>query len=680
MAMRGCRWTGLVWVLLSLVGAVAEAEVTSVQIDRREPFADGQEFGTSGKYEVVSGRVYLTADPEDRHNVEITDLTLAPRNRAGLVEYWTDFVLLKPVDPARGNRRLLYDVNNRGNPLALGSFNQGGGTNRIAQARPGNGFLMRQGYSVLWSGWNGDVLPGDHRLQIGLPIATQGEQPVTGRVHCEICVETRSDSQPLSWGNSRPAPPATRGAPEAVLTVRDSRGSAPRVLPRTAWRLGRLAGDRFHEDPRFLTVEGGFVPGQIYELVYTARDPRVTGLGLAGVRDLVSFLRHDAGERFGCPNPLAGEIDRAYGFGVSQSGRFLNHFVWQGFNQDLRDTAVFDGLILHVSGPGKGWFNHRFAQTTRHASPHEDLLSPSEEFPFTTTPSRDPVTGAEGDILARARVAGVVPRLFYVLTSTEYWCRAGSLLHTDVAGERDVAVDPSARIYFVCGAQHGVPGNQDRGNQTHPPSPLDPRGVLRGLLVALDDWVSRDVLPPESRFPRIADGTLWTMATWQARFPPGTGWRLPVGPLTPLRLDWGPRWQTEHVADVVPPQVTGTFTTLVPAVDADGNELGGIRLPEVSVPLAIYAGWNPRRAETGGEQVLSRLTGSSTRLAWSAATRDPADTRPSVLERYSSRNDFVARRVEAARELVRDRLWLDEELAEIESRAGRDWDRALPAR
>ena len=678
--MRRSLWGLLVWGLLCLGVTDAQGEVTAVQVDRREPFADRQAFGPSGPYEVVSGRVYLTANPEDRHNVEITDLSLAPRNRAGLVEYWTDFVLLKPVDPARGNRRLLYDVNNRGNPLALGSFNQGGGTNRISQAKPGNGFLMRQGYSVLWSGWNGDVLPGDHRLQIGLPIATQGDQPLTGKVHCEICVETRSDSQPLSWGNSRPAPPATPGAPEAVLTVRDNRGSAARVIPRTGWRLGRRAGDRFHDDPRFLTVEGGFVPGQIYELVYIARDPRITGLGLAGVRDLVSFLRHDPGDQYGRPNPLAGQIERAYAFGVSQSGRFLNHFVWQGFNQDLRDSAVFEGMILHVSGAGKGWFNHRFAQTTRHASPHEDLLSPSEEFPFTTTPSRDPVTGAEGDILARARVAKVVPRLFYVLTSTEYWCRAGSLLHTDVTGEHDAAIDPNARVYFICGAQHGVPGNLDRGNLTHSPSPLDPRGVLRGLLVALDDWVSRDVPPPASRFPRIEDGTLWSMATWQARFPAGTGWRLPVGPLTPLRLDWGPRWQTEHVADVVPPNVTGTFTTLVPAVDADGNELGGIRLPEVTVPLAIYAGWNPRRADTGGEQTLSRLTGSSAPLPWTPADRDQADTRPSVVERYLSRDAFIARRVEAARGLVEERLWLPEELADMESRASRDWDQAAPNR
>jgi hypothetical protein len=652
------------------------AEVSRVQIDRREPFAEGRSFGAVGPYEVLSGRVYLTADPRAAHNAEITDLALAPCNREGLVDYWTDFVLLKPLDVSRGNRRLLYDVNNRGNPLALGSFNQGGGTNRIAQARPGNGFLMRQGYSVLWSGWNGDVIPGDHRLQIGLPIATGKGGPVTGRTHCEICVETRVDSQPLNWGNSRSAPPVQRGAPDGVLTVRDQRGSAPREVPRTAWRLGRSIGDRLVGDDRYLSVDGGLEPGKIYELVYEARDPRVTGLGLAGVRDLVSFLRHDRGEHFARPNPLAGQIDRAYGFGVSQSGRFLNHFVWQGFNLDPAGGPVFDGLILHVSGAGRGWFNHRFAQTTRHASPHEDLLSPSEEFPFTTTPSRDPVTGAEGDVLARARQAGVVPRMFYVLTSTEYWCRAASLLHTDVTGEHDAPVDPSARVYFVCGAQHGVPGHLERGNLAHPPSPLDPRGFLRALLVDLDAWVTRNEPPPDSRIPRLAEGTLWTIAEWQRRFPAGTSLRLPTGPLTPLRLDWGPRWSTDRIADVVPPRVTGTFTTLVPAVDGDGNEVGGIRLPEVAVPLGIYAGWNLRRAETGGAQVLSRLTGSSAPLAWSPETRASQDHRPAVRQRYGSRDDFVNRRVVVAQELVAQRLWLPEELDPARSAAGDAWDSA----
>jgi hypothetical protein len=439
-------------------------------------------------------------------------------------------------------------------------------------------------------------------------------------------------------------------------------------------------GERFVDDPRYLSIDGGLEPGKIYELVYQARDPRVTGLGLAGVRDLVSFLRHDLGERFARPNPLAGQIDRAYGFGVSQSGRFLNHFVWQGFNLDPAGGPVFDGMILHVSGAGRGWFNHRFAQTTRHASPHEDLLSPSEEFPFATTPNRDPATGAEGDVLARARQAGVLPRMFYVLTSTEYWCRAGSLLHTDITGERDLPVDPSARVYFVCGAQHGVPGNLERGNLAHPPSPLDPRGILRALLVDLDGWVTRNEAPPDSRIPRLAEGTLWTMSEWQRRFPAGTGLRPPVGPLVPLRLDWGPRWAQERIADVVPPRVVGTFQTLVPAVDSDGNEVGGIRLPEVAVPLGIYAGWNPRRAETGGGQVLSRLTGSSAPLAWSPQTRDPNDSRPSVQERYGSREEFVNRRIAAARELVAQRLWLPEEIETARARAEEAWDRGSRSR
>jgi hypothetical protein len=656
------------WV--AICGA-APAEVVRLVIQKREPFAGGESFGTAGPYERITGRMFLEVDPGHPANARIVDLALAPRNANGKVEFWTDVFLLKPVDPTRGNRRLFYDVNNRGNKLALGAFNNRGGNDPATPADAGNGFLMRQGYTIFWCGWNGDVVAGDHRLLIGLPIATQNGKPITGLVHAEIVVNDKSYCQPFYWGNSDPYPSTSLDNREARLTMRASRSQPPIAVPHEEWAFARFEEGKTIPDPKHLYLRQGFQPGWLYELVYTAVDPRVTGLGFAAIRDTVSFLRYTQHDATGAANPVHGTIERAYAFGISQSGRVIHHLVYEGFNSDEAQRVVFDGTFAHVGGGGKGYFNHRFAQTTRHGSQHEDNLSPSEVFPFTSTSEYDPVTGERGDILERARAAGQIPKMFFTTTSTEYWTRATSLLHTDVEGKTDIAPDPSVRIYFITGGQHGVSSSPDRGIYQNPVNILDHRPVERALLVALDRWVTTGMEPPASRIPRISDQTLVDLATYRNSFPLVPGAKPPEAMYVPLRLDFGPRFKDQGIADVVPPRVGPAYHTLVPAVDADGNDIAGIRLPDIAVPVATYTGWNLRSEPIGAAGALGRWNGSYMTFPLTADDRAKSgDPRLSIMERYPSREVYLARYLEVAINLRDERFLLDEDVILLLKAAG----------
>jgi hypothetical protein len=640
------------------------AEVVRIEVVRREPFAAGHVFARSGAYEKLTGTLQLEVEPAHVANERVVDLKLAPRNSRGRVEFSTDFCLLTPKDPSRGNRRLLYDVNNRGNKLALGAFNEHGGNDPSTLADAGNGFLMREGYSVLWSGWNGDVLAGDDRLQIRLPIAQQPDgQPISGKIYAEICVDHPTFSQPLAWGNTDPYPSLSLDNRSATLTARALRSQPAELVPYEEWAFARWEQDRPVPNGKHLYLKQGFKPGWIYELVYTAADPRVTGLGLAAVRDVASFFRYgSASER----NPVAGGIERAYVFGISQSARFIHQFLYEDFNGDEAGRIVFDGAMPHVGGAGKGLFNCRFAQTTRHGSPVQDNLYPSERFPMATTASVDPLTGERGDLLELPRRAGHLPKIMFTETSTEYWCRAASLLHTDVEAKRDVELDPCARLYFIAGGQHGNSASTAKGINENPGNTLDHRAPLRALLVALDRWVSEGQEPPASRYPHISDGTLVDLATWRAAFPKIPGVALPESTYMPLRLDLGSRWSSEGIADELPPLARAPYKVLVPAVDADGNEIAGIHLPDVAVPLATYSGWNRRAEAYGAGGMLARLSGSRWPLARTTLERQQTgDPRLSVQQRYPSDEVYLARMTEAVLKLRAERFLLDEDAVRL---------------
>jgi len=669
---------------LFIVIEPASAEVVRIEIEKREPFAKGQSFGDIGAYEILDGRLFFEVDPEDQANARITDLKLAPRNERGKVEFQCDFFLLKPLDPKKGNGRLLYDVHNRGNKLALWTFNEGERTNQPSgPEHVGNGFLMRQGWSLLWTGWNGDVAgDGTGRLLADLPVAlSEDGRPIKGRSFVEISVDDAGVfSRPFfwsPWGTAKAYPAVDAGDNSgAVLKMRPQRSGPAEEVPQDQWAFARFENGKLIPDPTSLYIKDGFKPGWLYDLNYTAEAPRVSGLGLAGLRDAISFFRYsDRSEG----NPLPNTIEKAAIFGISQSGRVIHHFLYEGLNLDTQNRPVFDGAISLVPGAGKGLFNYRFAMATTYGLYNWGNLYPSEFFPFAPMLQTDPVTEQKGDTLARLRQSGVegaIPKIMFVQSATEYWSRAASLLHTDVEGKRDLEIDPYVRIYSIAGAQHLGGGATDRGICQNPRNPLKHRGpVLRALLVAMDDWMTNGAEPPPSRYPRIDDGTLVSLGEFSEQFPKIPGVNLPEDFYRPFRLDPGPRWHSEGIADHVPPKTGPRFQTLVPAVDEDGNDVAGIRLPEIEVPIATYLGWNLRDTKHGAEGLLAGLHGSWLEMPWTKAERDQTnDSRKSIEERYRTKEDYLAKIRKAADQLVSEGYLLnDDAIAILEQAAARDF-------
>lgn len=663
-------------ILLLACAVPASAEVARVEILSVEPFAGGAAFGDAGAYEMIRGRLHYAIVPTRVENRRVADVALAPVGPAGEIAFAGDFALLKPARLERGNHRLLYDVNNRGSLTILSRLNRARWSNTPStREHAGDGFLMRHGYTILWSAWNWDAVPGDDRLQIDLPIARLGGRPITGTVSCEMVTDEPAEVLPVAWGNSRGYPALAPEDPEsATLTVRDHQRD-PRVeVPRDTWRF---------EDPTHVRLDGGFEPGRIYEVVYEATDARVVGLGLAAIRDALSFFRFEREDRDGNPNPLlrpradaapAPDPELSLIFGISQSGRVIQHMLWQGFHVDEKGRMVFDAAMPHVSGAGKGSFNHRWAQTTRHPSPLEDHQYPADFFPFATTPQVDPVTGRRGDVLAVPRTLGAVPKIMYTGTATEYWTRAASPLHVDVTGHTDLPLDERVRLYVITGAQHQISTSVD-SDYAYPRNVLDHAPPLRALLLALDRWASDGLEPPPSAYPRLDRAELVTAENHARLFPAIPGVRHPGGNLQPPRLELGPRFVTQGVVEEQPPPFGPAVVTVVPAPDEDGNDRGGIRLPGVAVPLGTYAGWNMRTEAMGNPGYPARWAGSFFAFAATRHEREASgDPRLSIGERYASQQEYAGRVAAVADELVAAGYLLREDRdAIVEEARSRAW-------
>jgi len=670
-------------LILTLIAATAPAEVERIEITSRETFAGGVTFGETGAYEKIRGTLFYAVDPASPANTAIVDLDLAPRGADGRVHFQGDFLLVKPVDLARGNGRLLYDVNNRGNLYMLRHINGGARTNDPSTPEDaGNGFLMEEGYSLLWSAWNWDVVSGDDRLQIELPIATEGGEPIRQRIAAEIVNSFGrgpAPSMPLAWGSSRCYPAMNPNDNSgAVLTVRDAPTAQRRTIPNNQWSFSRVESGVRVPDPTQIAIDGGLLPGKIYELIYEVQNPRVVGLGLAAVRDAVAFFHFEGEDSHGNPNPLAvnagdgqptSAMDLAYIFGVSQSGRFIVHLLWQGFHVDEHERMVFEGARIHVAGGGKGGFNHRFAQTTHHPSHLEGNYFPADHPPFNFAPDGAP---ADNDVLTEAKRLGRMPKIIMMNNTLEYWTRAASLVHTDPEGTADAEIHPLVRYYMTNGAPHGGAATRTRTITEHERNPLDVARVQRAMLVNLDRWVSDDVEPPPSRYPRIDEGELMTAEEHRRRFPAIPGMRHPGRNLQPPRVDYGADFWTDGVFTEVPPEVGEPYQTLVPAFDEDGNGVGGIRLPELTAPLGTYQGWNPRASEFGAPEFLSRFDGSF----WFFPTTDEeqtatADPRSSIDTRYDSHQDYVNLVAAEANQLAAERILLTADADAVVEFAGR---------
>ena len=623
--------------------------VTGLEIHAREVVVGSKSFGDAGAYEKIIGTIRYAADPAHSLHRQITDIDLAPKNAQGRVEFAGDFYLLRPVDPKKSNGRLLLDVPNRGRKVAIEMFNS---TPRVADlTKPehfGNGFLMRRGYTVAWIGWQPDVPRKDGLMVLDVPSA----QGVEGFVRCQRRPNERTDSLPLADRYHVPYPTVDVNDAQARIMVRERAGAASVEIARTQWRFS---------DPGHVELEGGFKPGSIYEFVYRTAHAPLVGLGFLAVRDVAAWLRWAPAES---GNPCADTLERAYLFGVSQTGRFIRHMLYLGLDEDAQGRMVFDGIMPHVAGGRRGEFNLRFGQPSLNMGAGAGSLPPfNDEAEF-----------------ARLAKRGKTPRIIATNSTPEYWRGDASLTHTDIEGAKDVEPAPFVRSYLFAGTQH-TPGalpplaaNSSTGDRGyHPFNVVDYSPLLRSALVNLDRWVSEGVEPPASAVPRLDKGTAVeaeSLAPFYASIP---GVRFPDRvPHTP-RLDFGP--DIERGIPAYPPKVSGAYRTYVSAVDKDGNEVAGIRPIELQAPLATFTGWNTRHPDTGGAGDIMSMNGSTLRFPLTQAERvAKKDPRASVAERYASKAAYLEKVREATRAMISERHVLAEDLETIVERAGKRWD------
>ncbi|HEY7299677.1 MAG TPA: alpha/beta hydrolase domain-containing protein [Xanthobacteraceae bacterium] len=635
----------------------AQARVTTIKITRIEsPTFEGRSFGDVGRYEKLLGRLSGELDPADPHNSIITDITLAPRNARGRVQYETDIMILRPLDPSKGNHKVWYEITNRGSIPSFHQFNdaRSGGNDPSKAADSGNGFLMRQGYVIVTSGWDISAPPGDSRFTIKAPVAVNPDgSPIVGPAMEEFVIDAGDiTSRRLSY------PPATLDRSQARLTKRVRVEDEP--APVEGWDYANPAGTAIK-----LAADKPFEQGTLYEFFYPAKNPVVAGIGFAAVRDFASFLRHAAHDDDGNDNPAGGQVTAVYTGCVSQPCRMMHDFVWLGFNADESGNKVIDGIVNWIGGATGIFMNYRFAQPFRTQRQHIARWYPEFQFPFTNQIVHDPITGKSDGRLARCLSTETCPKIFEVNSANEYWSKDMAAGLVDPKGNDYTDEPANVRSYFMASLPHqGGFGGTARGICQQNRNPLVANPVLRALLVAMDNWVSTGTEPPASRVPHVADGTLVTpLPQSQEGFPniPGVKYtgRMHTGDL----FDFGPKFDV-GILSVLPPHRLGTpYPALVPKTDADGNDVAGIRLPEVAVPVATYAGWNLRALPPGGDEGCD-AAGQMIAFAKDKAERVASgDPRPSIEERYPGHIDYVNRVTAAAEALVRDRLLLDEDVA-----------------
>jgi hypothetical protein len=650
---------------LLLLAAPVHAEVVRIEVKSRADILAGQSFGTTGPYEKISGRIYFAVDPRNSANQIITDIDKAPKNAAGKVEFSSDFYLIKPKDAARGNGTVLYEVSNRGGKGMIGFFNLASGSlDPETAAQFGDRFLLEHGFTLLWVGWQFDPPLRDGLVRVYAPIAREADgRPIQGLVRSDFVVTETAQQASLSDRNHIAYRVARANDPDAVLTVRDGVEAVRRTIPRDRWQ--------FTEDGTSIRMAAGFEPKKIYEVVYTSQDPPVVGVGPAAVRDTISRLKYGAAKDIGLAR---GAIKRAIAFGISQSGRFLRTYLYYGFNEDESHRKVFDGVMPHVAGAGRGSFNHRFAQPSRDGHPYLNFFYPTDIFPFSDIEQRDPETGAVDGLLTHATKPAFQPNVFYTNTSYEYWGRAASLVHTTIDGRGDVAVPSNVRVYLLAAGQHGVAGfppSRTIGQQMN--NPLDYRWVMRSLLISMNRWITDGAAPPPSAYPRVDQGTL--VPPDQLKFPKIPTVNVATTPHRAYRADYGPDFISKGIVSQEPPRIGSAFPMLVPQVDPDGNELAGVRVPELAVPVATYTGWNLFNERAGPPHVVSSMQGSFLPFARTRVDRERAnDSRPSVGERYENREQYLARISKAADDLVGRGYLLKTDVPRIIEQAGTRWD------
>jgi hypothetical protein len=695
-----------------------EARITRIEIIRVEPAFGGASYDLVGAYERLIGRAYGEVDPREAKNAVIQDIALAPRNARGLVEYSTDVEILRPADKQNGNGVLFFNIVNRGNKHGITSFNADvpqrpsdlADNNALKHA--GDGWMMRQGYTMVWFGWQPDVLPGNSRIGMTVPVAHNADgSPIIGIVRAELVLPAAANAavKTLNLSSGWFTAMTTASYPTAstdnrtpfsngflpTLTVRAKEGAARTPIANNEWSFGACPdGGAATVNDKQICYPAGFQSGRLYELIYRAKDPLVLGLGYAAARDLGAFLKNREQDDSGTANPVYRAGNKAMVMGSSQSGRYIRSFIQLGFNQDEDGRMAFEGAYPHIGG-GLMPLNVRFGQPGRAWGDQIDHLYPAYDFPFTYARQRDPLTGREQGVLDRCRESGTCPLIFHVATALEMWEGRQSLGLTDPLGTTDVADPPNVRTFVMASTQHAaaqlpLPNAQPFGVCQQQSNPNPHTWTMRALLTALTGWVKDGAEPPAGVVPRIANGTL--VAPDQVRFPsvPATSYSEVARPAlrflavhNPLHvLDFGPQYRPAETSGVItlePPRVgTAAYGVLVPQVDADGNDVGGVRSVYVEVPLGTYTGWNLGRKDRF-EDAFCSLNGSFVPFAPTKQERlDANDPRLSIEERYPSKDAYVTKVKQAADGLVAQRLLLPADAARLIREAEADGIRRGP--
>jgi hypothetical protein len=649
--------------------------VTGLEIGERGAVAEGMSFGETGPYESLRGIMRFAISPTDPSARLITDIDRAPTGSDGLVHFSSDFLIHKPVQP-RDHGKVLFDVINRGRNLTLATLNMAvrGQATDLAQD-VGDGFLMRHGFTMLWCGWQHDVPDGPGLQRIYLPEALDDRgQPLVGQAYVQYQQNAVTPHMPLCDRAHKPVPAASLDNSTATLTVRDDPDGTPTEIDRSRWRFGRMDQGAFVPDTSYLTIDGGFQPGKVYEIVYDTAGAPIIGLGFIAMRDSTAFLKYGSAAD---GNPCAGTIDHAYAYGASQTGRYIREFLFLGMNADQRGSKVFDGVLINTGSARRGEFNLRFGQPSTNI-----LRAPGNVFPFTYEPEEDPVTGERGGLLDRLRKNGTTPKIMATNSGMEYWWSGASLGHMDVQANADIEPPADVRQYFMSGTQHGagsLPLNvktEDGIPTTHPLNTIDYRPLLRAALLNLVRWVTDGTEPPPSQFPRLTDGSAVTRESLKASFERIPGVTFPSVLPIRYRLDLGPN-QSEGIMSL-PPKEGDAYVTRVSAVDDDANDVAGVRPLDVRAPLATYMGWNPRHPDVGGQGQFyfgNPLVGSTIPFARTEAERlQSGDPRPSLEERYGSREGYLERVRTVAQEMIAEGWLLAEDLELAVKQAADRWD------
>ena len=675
----------LLALAMTLAPSKSDARVVRFVVEQKRPLAEGTSFGSAGAYERLDGTAYFEVDPKDPLNAIVVNLDKAPRNARGMVEFSSPFVILKPADMAKGNHKIFYAINNRGNQQAISYFNFGpGGNNPLTAANVGDGFLMRLGYTIVDAGWQGDLVAGGGRLIPKFPVATQPDgSPIVARVRIEYSDRTIPDKPldsardkgtftlPLEGAaNFKAYPAADTNTAHATLTVRDSVSGAKTPVPSDRWAFGTCTTGQASlvANDTSICLFDGFKADRLYELIYSASNPIVMGLAYAVTRDVGSFLRYATNDAAGNANPLAASattvgITRIYSFGGSESGEYQREFLYLGFNEDEAHRKVQDALWVHKSGTHRLFANVAFADPNTFAEEDDrhDFLGTSYP-PFTYAVTTDPISKIRDGLSKRPMTD---PLVFQTDTESEFWEMKDSLNVVDGQGHA-VPIPNNVRLYLLSSLQHGGnnPPRSFPGEDAmcaNPTNPVYHGPSLRALLVALDGWADKSVKPPDSNYPTLRAGTLVSVDEARRAFPKIPGVNFPAMVNGVELLDFGPAFHSEGgTLTTLPPKIGPRYQVFVPKPDADGLDIAGLRPLEIRVPIGTHTGWNVRKAGFRAPNMCP-LTGSFIPFAATKEQRTAAgDPRKSLEERYGNHDGYVSAVREQAKALVAERVLLDE--------------------